>query len=491
MLLVVVIAVLLIGNKISEIGNDMSVNNTREISRYRQRMIVNEFYKTRELLRTVAAFARKQKACREDDLLPLLGTLRQVDPKLSRLWMLVPEKDSLFVVGRDDVVMRIAPEQEAGMQVVFARDSMQEEHYSGVFLTDTLRSWTIIERVSLASGESLFLGGDVFLTDLHAYFAEGKEPVNSYVFILNEDGILLSHPDETLLGRRLMESSRLDSLRTVLNTSQEMDVIDYSSFLSCPVYRTYYPVQLENERWIVAVSVPLFMNQEILSDFHRYTLLITLLTVLVFSVLLFYAQRKWRKENRLRLKVEQESMELHLQQLKNQINPHFLFNSLNSLSVLIGTEPAMAKDFVLKLSRVYRYLLEKRNTTLAAVRDELEFTRQYYFLQQVRFGEQLVLNVEVEASYLNEKIPAMGLQTLVENAIKHNLITKQSPLVIDIYTGENCLVVRNNYQPREDGAEDSMGVGLERIAKIYEYYSVGRFEYGCQDGFFFCRLPFL
>ena len=81
----VVIAVLLIGNKISEIGNDMSVNNTREISRYRQRMIVNEFYKTRELLRTVAAFARKQKACREDDLLPLLGTLRQVDPKLSRL----------------------------------------------------------------------------------------------------------------------------------------------------------------------------------------------------------------------------------------------------------------------------------------------------------------------------------------------------------------------------------------------------------------------
>lgn len=77
----------------------MSVNNTREISRYRQRMIVNEFHKTRELLRTVAAFARKQKACREDDLLPLLGTLRQVDPKLSRLWMLVPEKDSLFVVG--------------------------------------------------------------------------------------------------------------------------------------------------------------------------------------------------------------------------------------------------------------------------------------------------------------------------------------------------------------------------------------------------------
>ena len=242
---------------------------------------------------------------------------------------------------------------------------------------------------------------------------------------------------------------------------------------------------------MVAVNVPQFGNEEILADFHRYTLLIAVVTVFIFGVLSFYAQGKWRKENRLRNKVEQESMALQLRQLENQLNPHFLFNSLNSLSALITTDSSLAKEFVLRLSRVYRYLLEKRNDSLATVREELEFMNQYYFLQRIRFGEQLRLDAEVEEEWMEKKIPAMSLQMLVENAIKHNQITKMKPLEIRIYARDNFLVVENNYQPRGKEEGMSTGIGLERIGRIYEFYSSARFEYGQEGGVFVCRLPFI
>lgn len=128
----------------------------------------------------------------------------------------------------------------------------------------------------------------------------------------------------------------------------------HSVFLSSQVLRIYYPLTIGEENWVIAVNVPQYGNREILDEFHRYTLMIALITIIIFAVLLFFAQHKWRKEYRLRRKIERESVELHLQQLKNQINPHFLFNSLNSLSVLIGTDSVLAKEFVLKLSKVYR-----------------------------------------------------------------------------------------------------------------------------------------
>ena len=131
--------------------------------------------------------------------------------------------------------------------------------------------------------------------------------------------------------------------------------------------QVYYPLCVGNEKWVIAGNVPQYGNREILDEFHRYTAMIALITVIIFAILLLFAQYKWRKEYRLRRRLEQESMELHLQQLKNQINPHFLFNSLNSLSVLIGSNSALAREFVLKLSKAvsYTHLFTMKSLILA------------------------------------------------------------------------------------------------------------------------------
>lgn len=263
----------------------------------------------------------------------------------------------------------------------------------------------------------MLLGFDISLPDLHTYFSEITAIFRSYVFIVNEKGTILSHPDERLLGQKLMEKEELDSIKQVLKEKKELRILANSAYLKVPVVRVYFPLEVGNERWIIGVNVPQFVYSEQTEEFHRYAIIIALITILIFTVLLFLAQHKWRKEYRLRRKVERESVELNLQQLKNQINPHFLFNSLNSLCALIGTDTVLAKEFVLKLSKVYRYLLEKRNVSLATVRDELEFTRQYYFLQKIRFGESLELIFDIDSDVFDLKIPTMSLQTLVENAI--------------------------------------------------------------------------
>ena len=276
-----------------------------------------------------------------------------------------------------------------------------------------------------------------------------------------------------------------------MQSQDELEIMVHSDFLSSQVFRIYYPLFIGSEKWVIAVNVPQYGNREILDEFHRYTTMIALITVIIFAILLLFAQHKWRKEYRLRRRLEQESMELHLQQLENQINPHFLFNSLNSLSVLIGSDSTLAKEFVLKLSKVYRYLLETRNESLSTVKEEIEFTRQYYFLQKIRFGDQLDLSIHVSQDCFEAKIPSISLQMLVENAIKHNQVTMQNPLRIKIYDRNDCLVVENNYQPRTESSEESMGVGFERIQAIYDFYSNEKFIYNCQNGCYVCRLPLL
>ena len=488
---VFIVAAVLIGSEIGGLGNRLADANMQEACRYRAAALTYEFRKTRELQDVVGRFFREDGVYKRRDLFSIVETLQQADVKLSRIWFFEEGADSLFVLERKGGGLRREVLSASRWPHLYhAMDSTTADQFGGLFRVDGVPFWTTIERVASDSGH-VFLGFDVLLTDLHAYFSDWKEPVNSYVFILNEEGILLSHPDERLLGRRMSSREELDSLYRKTQPYGELSMTVYSEFLSCPVYRVYYPFVLGQERWFVVVNIPQFATQEILADFHRYTVMIAVLTICILGVLLFYAQGKWRKENRLRRKVEQESMELRLQQLKNQLNPHFLFNSFNSLSALISTDATLAKEFVLKLSKVYRYLLEKRNTSLAIVGDELDFTCQYYFLQRIRFGEHLTFDVQVDDVYRGEKIPAMSLQTLVENAIKHNQITKTKPLAIKIYVREAALVVENNYQPRVEAGVDSMGIGLERIAKIYEFYSSSHFEYALKDGLFVCKLPFL
>ncbi|WP_298764505.1 2TM domain-containing protein [uncultured Polaribacter sp.] len=152
--------------------------------------------------------------------------------------------------------------------------------------------------------------------------------------------------------------------------------------------------------------------------------------------------------------------------LKNQLDPHFLFNSLNVLTSLIGENPNLAEKFTTKLSKVYRYVLEQRNKDLVPIEEELRFAKTYMELLGMRFEDAVKFNIPDGISNNDLKIVPLSLQLLLENAVKHNVVSSSKPLQITIYEEENHLIIENNINPKE-AIGKSTKVGLQNIADRY------------------------
>ena len=166
--------------------------------------------------------------------------------------------------------------------------------------------------------------------------------------------------------------------------------------------------------------------------------------------------------------LEKESVLTQLASLKSQVNPHFLFNSLNTLSYLIPESPKRAENFVQKLSKVYRYVLQIKDEKVIPLKDELEFLNSYVFLLKERFGENLKVEIEIEDEHLNDFIIPLSLQLLFENAIKHNEISSNKPLNIKVFINEGGnLVVINNLQKKKM-VRQTTKMGLQNIKSRYE-----------------------
>ncbi|MEM9895285.1 MAG: histidine kinase, partial [Bacteroidota bacterium] len=152
--------------------------------------------------------------------------------------------------------------------------------------------------------------------------------------------------------------------------------------------------------------------------------------------------------------------------LKKQINPHFLFNSFNVLSSVIETDSKLAVQFVEQLSNVYRYLLQTQEEKTVSLEDELAFIDSYIFLLKIRFGENLLVKKHIEENDL--RLPPATLQLLIENAIKHNEVSRANPLQIELYRENGTLVVKNNKNPKKGKKEESSNIGLANIKNRYE-----------------------
>ena len=165
--------------------------------------------------------------------------------------------------------------------------------------------------------------------------------------------------------------------------------------------------------------------------------------------------------------LQQLSMEQEFDTLKSQVNPHFLFNCFNTLSSLISEDKQKAETFLNELSKVYRYLLRNNEDGLSTVGNEVKFIQSYYRLLQTRHGDAVQINMEIDKRYEPYLLPPLSLQLLVENVVKHNVLSKNKPLEIDIFTtAGNKLVVNNNLQRRTIKAPSNK-VGLENIKAKY------------------------
>lgn len=180
-----------------------------------------------------------------------------------------------------------------------------------------------------------------------------------------------------------------------------------------------------------------------------------------------YIFNKYKESSAEKETLEALTVQHEFDALKNQVNPHFLFNCFNTLSSLITVDKARAEIFLDELSKVYRYLLRNNQESISTLQTEIRFIESYFKLLQTRHGDAVKLNVQIDKRYEPYLLPSLSLQLLVENVVKHNALSKNKPLVIDIFTvAANKLVVSNNLQRRTVKAP-SNGVGLENIKSKY------------------------
>lgn len=176
--------------------------------------------------------------------------------------------------------------------------------------------------------------------------------------------------------------------------------------------------------------------------------------------------------------------------LKQQINPHFMFNSLNVLSGLVATDQKKAQEFIEEFSYIYRYVLETVEQPVVTFEREYNFVQSYMALQQIRYGSALQYHVDVPSNKLGKLMPPLSLQTVLENAIKHNIIEKESPLEIEITEERDILVVRNNYQSKMSKGVTTK-IGLKNLTMRYSLVSEVQPGFYLQDGYFYANLPLI
>lgn len=211
------------------------------------------------------------------------------------------------------------------------------------------------------------------------------------------------------------------------------------------------------------MSLAEFLERQTL-QYYWISLVIALVVALIFYAFFYY---KYRQESKVKeQKIIAGTASAKFDALKNQLDPHFLFNSLNVLTSLIDENPHQAQKFTTSLSKVYRYVLEQKNKDLVSVDEELQFAKTYVQLLKMRFEESIVFEIPDTSRNPEAKIVPLSLQLLLENAVKHNTVTESRPLHIKVFEKEGSLVVRNNLQEKQT-VKKSSGVGLRNIQQRY------------------------
>ncbi|NOT76727.1 MAG: histidine kinase [Cyclobacteriaceae bacterium] len=230
------------------------------------------------------------------------------------------------------------------------------------------------------------------------------------------------------------------------------------------------PFKIGNNRWIVGFSL-----------------------ILTFLVSLFLHGRefliRWKQSAVREEQLQKENVRSQYESLKNQVNPHFLFNSLNALTNLVYEDQDKAARFIKQLSEVYRYVLDTREKEVVPLEDELKFIDAYLFLQKIRFGEKL--KVEINLSGVQSSVAPLAMQMLLENAIKHNVVSEDNPLTLKLYSEENFIVIENSILKKNSLPEPTSGLGLQNIKRRYEFLSNTKVEISDSGDKFIVRLPII
>lgn len=208
----------------------------------------------------------------------------------------------------------------------------------------------------------------------------------------------------------------------------------------------------------------------------------------VFSIYFsLHFLRHWRRSELEMLRFQKENMRSQLDSLKNHLDPHFLFNNLNILAALIDKNKEASKDFIHKFAEVYRQILKSKAEDLILLSEEMRFIESYIFLIKTRFEDNIQFEISIRE--YDKMLPPLTIQMLIENAIKHNIITEREPLVITITENGSELIVSNTLNRAQSGS--SSGTGISNIQKRYSHFTDKPVDVSEQNGKFEVRIPLL
>lgn len=218
-------------------------------------------------------------------------------------------------------------------------------------------------------------------------------------------------------------------------------------------------------------------------------------TLMTFAFTSVYMIRtvvgRWRTSLLKEQQLSQALLKAEYDTLKNQVNPHFLFNSLNILSALIPEDPENAVNLVERLSKVFRYNLQNNERITVDLGTELKIVEAYLFIHKMRFGDNLSYQIEVSKAQWPQQIVTQGLLTLVENAVKHNECSSEKPLKVEVYADNEGVIVRNNFQPKNKQFLESTGIGLKNLKSRYALLTSRKVEVAENAQFFEVKIPFV
>lgn len=248
---------------------------------------------------------------------------------------------------------------------------------------------------------------------------------------------------------------------------------------------------------LVSVSVPYLLEVMVFHNTHdsiKIQILFSAFIALTIDLLfisVYYARfltTYWQKAIEQYEELKRDNLLARYESLKSQVNPHFLFNTLNTLSGLVEKTPDKAPEFIGKLSDIYRYVLDQSKLELVSLDEELKFTKDYFYLSKIRHGEGLSL--QIETSGMKMMIPPMCIQLLVENAIKHNIVSDDKPLYIKIYVENDHLVVENNLQKKRSLTREKP-LGLDNLKQRYSFFTHQPVDIEESETCFKVKLPLL
>lgn len=266
------------------------------------------------------------------------------------------------------------------------------------------------------------------------------------------------------------------------------------------IQRLSYEILLTNFNAVIIISIFALIFSLTFNHFGNQKLSIVLFNNIIVAIIIntfaisilegYFYFKQWKTSLIQTEQLKRENIQSQFEALKNQIDPHFLFNSMNTVYSLIDTHPDKAKEFITKFSKTYRHVLDVKEKVVVSLKDEIEFLNSYIFLHKIRHEENLEISINIDAEKLNCYIPPLSLQMLVENAIKHNIISEKKPLRIKIFNTGNSLIVKNNLQSK-DTINESTKIGLNNLTERYKFISEKTPKFYIKDNEYVAEIPLL